>query len=124
MCTILRGIVLLGLGNSVLAEVEITREIEQMSWSKLFFSPVIQSVAHPSLSTLTRFNYHGIISTDGKKPTYWINDEMKQTLPKELSLQKQHLLLRKGKKRIRLSVGESYDLADDPVYPALSKENE
>ena len=100
------------------------KEVATLRWGRLFFSAQVRMRHIPDLPLKASIIYQGILRSVGKKPTYWMNDTMQQSLPRGVLRQDNRLLVQQGEKRITLAPGETYSMSEQNVTATLSEEAE
>jgi hypothetical protein len=78
-------------------------------WGRLFYSE--QERQRPVQKIDEPIVYHGFIQ--GAKATYWINDEMRQTLPSGVLRREHQLLIQQGQEALWLDPGEQIEIQDN-----------
>lgn len=106
---VLGGILLLG-------KYSFAQEFTTRQWGTLFFSKEMRKTSSVLVvGAPVSIVYQGVLQGLGKKPIYWINEKMQESLPLTVKSKGSKLIIYGHQEVTELEPGQTYDIAEKKV---------
>lgn len=106
---VLGGILLLG-------KYSFAQELTMRQWGALFFSKEMRKTSSVLVvDAPVSMVYQGVLQGLGKKPIYWINEKMQESLPPTIKSKGSKLIIYGHQEVTELEPGQTYDIAEKKV---------